>query len=172
MRAHLADAYTDTGRPKQLQTKSYTYAAGAKVSEDDYTRELIGEPKGMKYLLMEQGRWPADGLPGNCKRRLKDHTDSCCAVGCMLATPAFDTHVPKLEELIKERGHLCIFLPKVRACPAADRWAPVRALSSLCRWPSVARPGSVLSVLHELILVLVARSSTVSWRPLSGAGPS
>ena len=118
--------------------------AGAVISDEDDTRELIGEPKGIKHLLMELGLYPQNGIVGNCGRRLKDHTNDCCATALLMSVPSFHVTEPRLNEIITKRGHLCVFLPKVCRClsvPAlvAD-WLWI-LLSFTASWPRSSVAG-------------------------------
>jgi hypothetical protein len=112
--------------------------AGSVVSAANArTKELLNEPKGMRQVLMEQGRW-ADDMVRRCNRGIKEHTPSCCATGALLHTEAFSAVAPRLKELIESRGHICLFLPKVCSCSACLADGPI---SSIVSWPRSSDVG-------------------------------
>jgi len=92
--------------------KSHRFCRGV-VSADGPLAPLIGWAKGQKQFLMERDQWPAIGLKHKCGAKAKDHTDSCCATGVMYAQKDFQVSVSKLEEIIRNAGHVCLFLPRL-----------------------------------------------------------
>lgn len=96
-------------RPNQ-QSQSMVFAA----THPDL--KLRGQPKGIKQVLMERGKWPSEGLIlecKNCKKRIQDALRiSCCARRVISLEPDFLAQRGAIEELIKKAGHDCIFYPK------------------------------------------------------------
>ena len=82
------------------------------VSADGPLAPLIGWAVGQKQFLMERGQWPAGGLKHKCGAKAKDHTGTCCSTGLMYQQPDFQANASKLEELIRDAGHRCLFLPR------------------------------------------------------------
>jgi len=75
-----------------------------------------GVPKGIKHVVMERGLW-VPGMRGKCEAVKDRHTDKCCAMGALMACEDFSQPACHLEEVITNREHKSIFLPKYRrAC--------------------------------------------------------
>lgn len=91
----------------------------------------LGQPKGMKSVLSERGKWRSD-MPAICKpckekvshdeRKTKfaewmraDHvllSSQCCARYCLSQEPDFLAQQEWLTETVRRRGHHIIFYPK------------------------------------------------------------
>ncbi len=82
------------------------------VYESDHP-EFPGLQKGMRDILKEWGLWRSHLLM-QCKDGVHDETtpDSCCALRILENQPDFKEQRSLVQEVIKEAGHLCIFLPK------------------------------------------------------------
>ena len=78
--------------------------------------KLRGQPKGIKQVLIERGKWPPEGLVlecKDCKERIQNALRiSCCARRVISLEPDFLAQRGAIEELIKKAGHECIFYPK------------------------------------------------------------
>jgi hypothetical protein len=72
--------------------------------------DFADQPKGMKQVLSERGLWD-NGLRMQCKKCDFDDK-SCCAKRILEFQPDFKAQRSKVQEVIEEAGHLCIFLPK------------------------------------------------------------
>ena len=71
--------------------------------------EFPNQPKGMRQVLIERGLWK-DKLCMQCK---SDCTSNLCCVKRILELqPDFKAQRSLVQEVIKELGHICIFLPK------------------------------------------------------------
>jgi hypothetical protein len=68
-------------------------------------------PKGMKQILMERDLW-RQGLLMVCKEKCLGESTNCCAQRILEHQPDFLMQKSLVQEVIEERGHLCIFLPK------------------------------------------------------------
>ena len=105
---------TGVREEKEVDTpvmKSIKFRAGV-VSEDGPLCHLIGWPKGKRQFLMERDQWSVGGLKDKCGAKTKDHTGSCCATGLMYDQQDFQVSASKLTEIIRSRGHVCLFLPR------------------------------------------------------------
>ena len=71
-----------------------------------------GQPKGMKAVLTERGI-NCHGLRGRCVKA-GDHSAEgrCCMTKLLGNQPDFLEQKPLLQEIVEERGHLAVFLPK------------------------------------------------------------
>ena len=73
--------------------------------------EFPDQPEGMKQVLLEHGLW-AEGLHMKCRDKCTGGSSGCCAKRILELQPDFMGHCSLIQEVIKEAGHLCIFLPK------------------------------------------------------------
>jgi hypothetical protein len=75
--------------------------------------EFPNQPKGMKQIIVERGLW-RNGLLMACKDKCSTVTTltNCCAKRILELQPDFKAQKSLVQEVIEERGHLCIFLPK------------------------------------------------------------
>ncbi|KAH8923903.1 hypothetical protein BT69DRAFT_1308271 [Atractiella rhizophila] len=71
-----------------------------------------GASKGMRVVLEERNLW-LQGLWGKCKK-VADHCNDhkCCAERWLAAQPDFLEQKPFVQEILEQRGHYSIFLPK------------------------------------------------------------
>jgi hypothetical protein len=67
------------------------------------------KPKGMLAVLTERGL-SRPGLKKECK--ICDDSNSCCAKVILARQPDFQSQRSSIQEIIEERGHMCIMLPK------------------------------------------------------------
>src|SRR6266542_6726992 len=78
--------------------------------------KLQDQPKGIKQILIEQGKWPSEGLIldcKDCKERIQDASRiSCYARQIISLESDFLAQKETIEELITKAGHKCIFYPK------------------------------------------------------------
>ena len=83
-------------------------------SKDAPNPELVGEPKGIRRVLLERGLWiegfkrrcvKKKGEPSTCKKG-----ESCCAFRILEAQPDFTNEISLLETTIRNLGHECIFI--------------------------------------------------------------
>src|SRR6266545_5960693 len=85
-------------------------------SANHFNEKLRGQPKGIKQVLIERGKWPSKGLIlecKNCKEKIQDSSrTSCCARQVISLEPDFLAQKGAIEELIEKAGHKCIFYPK------------------------------------------------------------
>jgi len=96
-------------RPNQ-QPQSMVFSA------THFNEKLRGQPKGIKQVLIERGKWPSKGLIlecKNCKEKIQDSSrTSCCARQVISLEPDFLAQKGAIEELIEKADHKCIFYPK------------------------------------------------------------
>jgi transposase len=81
--------------------------------------EGIRQPRGIKSVLQERGLWRDDLLKKCVKEKgvkSPDHAcgdqTNCCATSILSNQPDFLEQEPQIMQIIKDAGHLCIFLPK------------------------------------------------------------
>ena len=98
------------------------------ITKDNERSGLIGEPKGMRQLLMERGLM-TDQMIARCGAVQKRHSGSCCMLGCLLNCSDFSTQ-DKLSRSVLfkdavERGHHFLLLPKYHCelAPIERVWA-------------------------------------------------
>lgn len=70
-----------------------------------------GEPKGLKQTLEERG-FDVTGMRAKCAKRCPFENERCCMARLLSHQYDFANQVSMLEQLITDRGHLCLFLPK------------------------------------------------------------
>ena len=80
---------------------------GIKVSQRMVDQS--GTPKGMKVVLQERGL-ACSGLRGRCNVHADDGV--CCMSRMLSEQPDFKEQRPLLQELVENRGHIALFLPK------------------------------------------------------------
>jgi hypothetical protein len=71
-----------------------------------------GEPKGLQTVLKERGWDTKKFKRAKCKPVCPFESQNCCMARVLSQQDDFVNQPSMLESLIKERGHLCIFLPK------------------------------------------------------------
>ena len=85
------------------------------VQKTQRMRNDSGLPKGMQAVLKERGI-DCCGLRGRCVKA-DHHTvlveGRCCMTKLLGIQPDFLEQKPLLQEIVEERGHLAVFLPKV-----------------------------------------------------------
>ena len=72
---------------------------------------LGGEQKGLQAVLEERG-FNIHGLRAKCSPVCQFESTGCCMARLLSQQDDFCNQVSMLEELIRSRGHECIFLPK------------------------------------------------------------
>ena len=78
--------------------------------------DLIGQPKGIRRVLMERGLW-VEGIKKRCVKKKGEPSTckkgkNCCAFRILEAQPDFANEISLLETTIRNLGHECIFYPK------------------------------------------------------------
>ena len=70
-----------------------------------------GEPKGLQQTLEERG-FNVRNLRAKCSPVCPFENDNCCMARILSKHEDFTNQISMLETVIREAGHLCIFLPK------------------------------------------------------------
>jgi hypothetical protein len=70
-----------------------------------------GEPKGLQAVLEERG-FDVHGLRAKCSPVCQFESTGCCMAWLLSQQDDFCNQISMLEQLIKDHGHECIFLPK------------------------------------------------------------
>lgn len=70
-----------------------------------------GQPKGLKTVLEERG-FDVQGLRAKCAPVCPFESTGCCMARLLSQQDDFRNQISMLEQLIKDVGHECIFLPK------------------------------------------------------------
>lgn len=70
-----------------------------------------GEPKGLASVLTERG-FNIKNIKAKCKPVCPIENTDCCLARLLSNQDDFKNQVSMLEELVKQRGHEIIFLPK------------------------------------------------------------
>ena len=79
-----------------------------------------GEPKGMRNILKERGKWPSGAFKGRCELCSSKIADDpgrsfrrdCCATRMLECEPDFAAQKCLISEVAEAAGHLTLFLPK------------------------------------------------------------
>ena len=90
------------------------YQNGQKVVQSMFSDAQHKQPKGIKLVLTERGLWPKKGLHLECKPKCASGSGpaDCCARNLLQSRPDFQEQKSRVQEIIEEAGHLCIFLLK------------------------------------------------------------
>ena len=70
-----------------------------------------GEPKGLQSVLEERG-FNVHGLRAKCSPVCQFESTGCCMARLLSQQDDFRNQISMLEQLIRDAGHECIFLPK------------------------------------------------------------
>ena len=70
-----------------------------------------GEPKGLQQTLEERG-FNVRNLRAKCSPVCPFENDNCCMARILSKQEDFTNQISMLETVLREAGHLCIFLPK------------------------------------------------------------
>ena len=70
-----------------------------------------GEPKGLKSVLEERG-FDVQGLRAKCSPVCPIESTGCCMARLLSQQEDFRDQTSMVEQLIKDAGHECLFLPK------------------------------------------------------------
>ena len=70
-----------------------------------------GEPKGLQQTLEERG-FNVQNLRAKCGPVCPFENNDCCMARILSKQEDFTNQISMLEAVIREAGHLCIFLPK------------------------------------------------------------
>ena len=73
--------------------------------------KLSGEAKGLKQTLEERG-FDVSKLKAKCSPVCPFESTNCCMARLLSQQDDFVNQESMLESFIKEKGHLCLFLPK------------------------------------------------------------
>src|SRR5947207_8290244 len=96
------------GPDNQLQSMTF--------SDNHPNVKLRGQPKGLKQILQERGKWPNGRLKLECKECKEKKGDenriNCCARRVMSLEPDFLAQKGAIAEIIERAGHKSIFYPK------------------------------------------------------------
>ena len=86
----------------------------AVTSQSMFSDAQHKQPKGIKLVLTECGLWPKKSLHLECKPKCASGSGpaDCCARNLLQSQPDFQEQKSRVQEIIEEAGHLCIFLPK------------------------------------------------------------
>lgn len=74
--------------------------------------EFPDEPKGIKQVLLERDLWVDKLTMKCCQGKCTTGSVDCCAKRLLERQPDFEEQRSLVQEVIKEAGHTCIFLPK------------------------------------------------------------
>jgi hypothetical protein len=70
-----------------------------------------GEPKGLQQTLEERG-FDVRGMRAKCSPVCPFENNDCCMARLLSKQDDFRNQISLLEEKIRARGHICVFLPK------------------------------------------------------------
>jgi hypothetical protein len=133
--------------------------------------KLRGQPKGIKQVLIERGKWPPEGLIlecKDCKEKIQDESRiSCCARQVLSLEPDFLAQRGAIEELIKKAGHECIFYPKFHCeLNFIERYwgASKRHARENCDYSWNGLQQMVPKSLDQVPLVMIRKFARKCWR--------
>src|SRR2546429_8317293 len=133
--------------------------------------KLRGQPKGIKQVLIERGKWPPEGLVleyKDCKERIQNALRiSCCARRVISLEPDFLAQKGAIEELIENSGHKCIFFPKFHCeLNFIERyWGAAKRYSrENCDYSWEGLQKTVPESLNSVTLTTIRKISRKCWR--------
>lgn len=127
-----------------------------------------GQQKGIQQVLRERNLWPTSGLKLKCGNNYYDPSaPNCCARHLLSAQPDFIMQKSALEELIVERGHVCVFYPKYHCeLNFIERyWGAVKRYSrEHCDYSWSGLQVTVPEALDSVSLTTIRRFARKAWR--------
>ncbi|PCH36576.1 hypothetical protein WOLCODRAFT_82413, partial [Wolfiporia cocos MD-104 SS10] len=130
---------------------------------------FTGEPKGLKTVLEEHG-FDVRNLRAKCSPVCPFENNGCCMAWLLSQQDDFANQQSMLEQIIKDAGHECIFLPKFHC-----ELNPIEMYWGWCkhRYREISKPNFsvakrvALEVLNSCPIEVIRRFINHSWRFMS-----